>query len=53
MRREATADFYFILAAVMRGAPGPVTMWGNYEDRLVKTDAGWRFASLTVRFAAP
>ena len=51
--REATASFYFILAAVMRGAPGPATLWGGYEDRLVKADDGWRFSQLIVRFAEP
>lgn len=50
---EATGHFYFLVAAVMRGAPGTVTLWGTYEDRFTKTPRGWRLTSLVATFIEP
>lgn len=50
---QATGHYYFLVAAVMRGAPGPINMWGTYEDRYVKTVKGWRLSSLIADFVEP
>ena len=49
---RATASFYFIIPALMRGAPAVNTLWGTYEDRLTRTAAGWRFTHVGAVFTA-
>lgn len=43
---HATGRAYFVL----RGADGRVAAAGNYLDRLVRTEAGWRFAHRRITF---
>ncbi|WP_165966707.1 nuclear transport factor 2 family protein [Actinomadura sp. 7K507] len=44
---NATGRAYFVL----RGADGQPAGAGDYLDRLVRTEAGWRFAARQITFA--
>ncbi len=52
---RATGQWYFLVHAQAKKAPGgPIEVhFGTYEDTYVKTAAGWRYAALVTRFAAP
>jgi hypothetical protein len=52
---EATGNWTFLIFAQPKGpSPAPVApIWGAYQDRYCKTDAGWKIAESVASYAAP